>query len=86
MKRLRKLEVFFEQRMMFTGDEREAQRVAEQLGFDVEVVLLPVETTDRFAEARRTIARVLRKKKWTVERIARAMNCSPRTANRWLAI
>ena len=39
---VRKLTVLFENKIIFNDDEREAQRIAEQLGFKVDIVILRV--------------------------------------------
>jgi hypothetical protein len=83
LKRVRRLEVIFETRAIFTDDEREAQRIAEQLGFDVEILMLPVKPGTKGAAERRKVAMELRRRKnWPVSRIARALHCCERTAER----
>lgn len=63
-----------------TADEKEAQRIAQTLGFAVEVLIIP----KRFAERKR-LARSLRAKGWSAARIARVFRCCERTAERMIA-
>lgn len=82
--RMRRLEVIFESRGVVSDDSREAERVAQQLGFAVEVVYLPKGAgTKSRARERREIARRLRsEEQWTVMRIARALGCTERAVER----
>lgn len=75
--RMERVENLLRSRAASSADEKEAQRVAEKLGFDVEILLLPKQT-----QARRRLARELRAKGWSAARIARAFNCCERTAER----
>jgi DNA-directed RNA polymerase specialized sigma24 family protein len=82
-KTVRKLEIAYETKIIFNDDEREAQRIAEQLGFNVEIFQLAVTRSHRGAAPRRRIARELREKKcWAYSRIARALHCDPRSVRR----
>lgn len=86
VKRLRRLEVLFEHKSHVLDDEEEAQRVAQELGFGVEIVMKPVRPGDQNTGPRQQIALVLRKRmKWAASRIARALHCCERTAERWIA-
>ncbi len=67
------------QQLAFDADDLEAQRIAGEAGFAVEILRMP----KRFKE-RRELARRLRKKNWSKARIARAFRVSERTAERWL--
>jgi hypothetical protein len=72
---VRRLEVLTETKAIFNDDEREAQRIAEQLGFKVDIVILRVKRDNAGSQARRCIARELRtRKKWSLSRIGRAMH------------
>lgn len=84
-RRMRRLEVIFESRGVVSEDSREAERVAEQLGFEADVIYLPATAgTKTHARARRELAGRLSLKGWTHERIARAMGCSERSVRRIL--
>jgi hypothetical protein len=85
--RMKRLEVVFQSRGLTTGDSMEAERMAETMGFDIEIVYLPRNAgTKKDAKARRELARRLHtENKWTAERIARALGCSYRTAERMVA-
>lgn len=77
--RVRKLEVLVGAHVELSVDERAAQLVAQDIGFDPGILVLP----DKFKE-RRALARHLRKQKWSASRIARALNCDQRTVGRWI--
>ncbi len=62
-------------------DEREAGRVAQLIGFPVEILILPKEINKR-----RALARALCKKGWGVERISRVLRCNSSTVWRWLHV
>lgn len=83
--RLRRLEVAYETKTIFNDDEREAQRLAEQLGFKVDIVILRVKKDHASGQARRCIARELRmRKKWPFSRIARALHLADEKSARRL--
>lgn len=88
-RRVRKLEVLFESRAVLTTDEKAAQKAAETMGFTVEILMLPPYTGRRGQrkerEQRRQLARKLNKDGWSASRIARALNCTDRTAQRMIA-
>lgn len=77
-RRVVQLEELLRGRGDMSKDEFEAQRVAESLGFDVDVIMVP-----RHVKERRQLAEELKKKGWSASRIARAMYCCDRTAQRW---
>lgn len=65
-------------RLAASKEELAAQRVAGELGFSPEVLMLPSQRKQR-----RALAIALRDKGWSVTRIARALRCSERTIGRW---
>jgi len=77
--RLRKLEIEFGQMVKARGDDLRAQRVAQELGFGVEV-LHSLQRGRR--KERQLLAAELKKKGWSSERVARVLNCSSRTVQR----
>jgi hypothetical protein len=80
-KTVRKLEVACETKSILNDDEREAQRVAEQLGFSVEVTIVRPGRDNATGRARRKLAQVLRaRNKWSVSRIARTLHICERSA------
>jgi len=78
--RIRKLEVLVGAHVDLSADERAAQTVAQDIGFDPGILVLPEK-----ARERRALARHLKTLKWSASRIARALNCCERTAERWVA-
>lgn len=60
------------------GDLNEAGRVAQIVGFPVEVLLLPERV-----EQRQALALELRRRGWSFTRISRVMNCDEKTVRRW---
>lgn len=82
LKRVRRLEVLHESQLRSMDDEKEAQRIAEELGFIVEILMLPVKSGPGQPEARGKVAKALRKKKWPISRIARVLHCCERTVER----
>lgn len=83
-RRVRKLEVYFEERVIFNDDEKEAQRAAEQLGFPVEILIIPRKRGARQLGVHRLVARQLRSRnRWPVSRIARALHVCESTARDW---
>jgi hypothetical protein len=85
--RMKRIEVIFQSRGILSQDTADAEAVAEQMGFQIEVIFLPQHSgTKKLAKQRRELARRLqREKKWSGERIARALNCTERSVRRWLA-
>jgi DNA-directed RNA polymerase specialized sigma24 family protein len=59
-------------------DGAEAGRLAQQLGFEVEILVLP----ERMGE-RRALALQLRARGWSYARIARVLACDEKTVRRW---
>lgn len=84
--RMKRLEVINESRGLTSQDTLEAERVAQTLGFNVEIIYLPRGAgTKTHAKQRRELARKLHTdKKWNSERIARALGCWERTVWRWV--
>jgi hypothetical protein len=77
-KRVIELEKAAQQRMEGNPDQLKAQRVAEEIGFSVNVIMLPMRGKER-----KKVARELKARKWSLSRIARALNCCERTVERW---
>ena len=84
--RVKRLEVIFQSRGVISQDTTDAERLAEAMGFETEVIFLPRDAgTKKYARERKRLARRLqREKKWPAERIARTMGCSYRTVERWI--
>jgi AraC-like DNA-binding protein len=61
-----------------SADDLAAQRVAQEMGFNAEVVQLCAASVVR-------LEKELRGKGWSMERIARVLKCSERTVRRHLA-
>jgi predicted GNAT family N-acyltransferase len=85
--RVTKLEVDFKGATAMRADEREAHLVAQELGFTADVVRLPARSNQAAAlkRGRERLARELKGKGWSADRIARALNCGERTVRRWTA-
>ena len=83
-KDVRRLQVYFESRMIFHDDEREAQSVAEQMGFPVEILILPPHPGLRQPVHRQVAQQLHCKKRWPMSRIARALRVSERTIGKWV--
>lgn len=77
-RRIERLEKLARCQAANSQDSTEAGRVAEIIGFPVEILVIP----ERLEE-RRTLALELRRRKWSFSRIARALNCAERTVWRW---
>ncbi len=77
-RRLERLEQLARARAAASGDEAEAGKVAQIVGFPVEVLILPGETA-----ARRQLAGELRKRGWSAARISRVLHCDEKTVRRW---
>lgn len=77
-RRVTRLEELARHRAVTTGDSTEAERIAQLIGFPVEILIIP----DRISE-RRQFAIELRKRGWSFSRISKVMNCSERTIWRW---
>jgi hypothetical protein len=60
------------------ADEVEAAKVAQAIGFPVDILLLP-----EALKQRQELARQLKIKGWGYERIGRALNCSEKSIRRW---
>jgi len=71
-----------------SADDLEAQRVAQEMGFGVEVIVLWKRRggglTGR-TEKIRKLALELHRRKWSASRIARALKCCERSVERWVA-
>lgn len=78
-KRIERLEELLRTRAAASGDELEAQRVAQVIGFPVEVLVVPHRYHERLA-----FMRELRKRGWSFARISRVLNCDEKTVRRWL--
>jgi hypothetical protein len=60
-------------------DQNQAQKIAQLIGFPVEILLLPQRISER-----KQLAKELRDRDWSFARIARVLNCSERSVWRWL--
>lgn len=78
-RRVEKLEIQFHSAALASGDDKEAQILAETMGFPVEIVFTPQPSSPQ----REKLARALKAKKWSNERIARVMKVSERTVRTW---
>lgn len=65
-------------RAQLSPDELAAEQVAQGLGFDALIILLPDKRSERIA-----LARSLKANDWSAARIARVLNICERTAQRW---
>ncbi len=77
-RRILQLERVAQERLEGDPDQLAAQRVAQELGFAAEVIMLPKRGKERGA-----LARELRLQHWSVSRIARALKCDECTVERW---
>lgn len=89
-KDVRRLEVLFQTKAALNDDEREAQHMAELMGFPVEIMMLPIghkgQAANSVKDKLRRVARELRcKRSWPASRIARALHLSERTTQRFIA-
>ena len=88
-RRVVKLEQVQQLRLAAGADDVEAQRLAQELGFEIALVVLPKTKNRKPAEvdtARRELGCQLHfKNRWSASRIARALNVCERTVERWIA-
>lgn len=80
-RRIEKLEQLARCQSASSSDAMEAQRVAQIVGFPIEILVVP----ERMGE-RRQLAIELRKRQWSYERISRVLNCAERTIRRWTSL
>jgi hypothetical protein len=66
------------------ADELAAQRVAQRLGFGVEVLRVPAGTSARENAVKRLLASQLAGLEWSQARIARVLHVTERSVCRWL--
>jgi len=78
VRRVEALEGLARARAAASGDELEAQITAELIGFSVDVLVLP-----ECIEERQRLARRLRLKGWSFERISRVLGCCEKSVRRW---
>lgn len=78
-RRVEALEVVVRHLTVASGDAVAAGKCAENMGFEVDVLVLPARVTER-----RNLAKVLRVKGWSCSRIGRALGCDEKTVRRWL--
>jgi hypothetical protein len=79
--RIRKLEVQFASLAVTRGDEQAAAAVAEELGFPVEILIVPTDRAKRVA-----LARELHRRRWSQARIARVLHACERTIERYTRV
>lgn len=81
---MKRLEIIFQSRGVVSDDSQYAEQLAAQLGFPVEIVYPPPRgaTKGENARQRRQLVNRLREKKWSNDRIARALHCAVRTVER----
>lgn len=79
-RRVERLEELARARAAGSSDVAEAQKVAQLVGFPVEILVLP-----KRIEERRRLARELRSRGWSAARIARVMKCGERAVAFWLS-
>ncbi len=87
-KRIARLEIIFQSRGVLSDDARQAEALAETLGFELEVIYLPASARPRkgvYARKRSEIVRRLHAEGWNNTRIARALSCADRTVERILS-
>ena len=90
-KRIKQLEIRAEYQKAGSADDLEAQRLAQEKGFNVDLVFLPDGRGKQFerdkkAAQRIALARELRyKRNWSLSRIARALKRAERTVERWFS-
>ena len=77
-RRVERLEHLARSRAASDEDSIEAGRVAQIVGYPVEVLVLP----ERIEE-RRALAEELRRRGWSYSRISRVMKCDEKTVRRW---
>lgn len=80
IKRIEALEATRSGGSALDADEASAQRLAEQIGFSPSILLLPASRSQRVA-----LALELRRKQWSVARIARVLRTGERNVERWIA-
>jgi hypothetical protein len=84
--RVQRLEVLAGMGKPASEDEKVAQRLAEELGFEVEILYPPKgEGAMKVVEQRRRTAHALKQQGWSVSRIARALKTCERVVLRYLS-
>lgn len=80
--RVEALESVAQARLAASGEELAAQRIAEELGFEVKLIGLPASRAGN--PGKRKLARELAARGWSAARIARVLRVCERTAERWV--
>jgi Homeodomain-like domain len=76
--RVAHLELLFAGQRASTDDWHMAVSIGQEIGFGVDVLVLPTKVAER-----RRLAKTLKERGWSAARIARALGCGERTAVRW---